>query len=236
MNSFLESFGANLTVIAALFAIFLFFAKAFWEVIAFEKTLRDDHWQKVRDLNNHFRKEHIEPRIQRLHYEVSRSGFRWGVNFLKGFLYEPNAVTGENELLSNDKIKESLADLNDSMTAENPRMDDDARKFLYSNEGESFFSVLDKLYENKRKVSARYKRMIMFCRLVGAGTLASCVLMLMGIFLQASKVEDQLQFAWLLLSVLVLLTTLVFLGITLRAKNKLSDEWEIKQIYGGEQV
>lgn len=235
MNHFLEAFGANLTVIAALFAIFLFFAKAFWEVIAFEKTLRDDNWQKVRDLNNHFRKTSIEPRIQKLYYEVYRGGFRWGVDFLKGFIYQTNDATGENELLSNEKINDALVELHDGLVAENTKIEDESKKFPYSTEGQSFFATLDSLYEGKRKINARYKRMIMFCRLVGVGTLASCILMLIGIFLHSVKKTDEIiVFTWLLISILVVVTTLVFLAITLRAKNKLSDEWEFKQIYGHE--
>lgn len=232
MSQFLEAFGANLTVVAALFAIFLFFAQAFWKLIEFEKTLRDDNWEKVRDLNNHFRKTSIEPRIQNLYYEVYRGGFRWGIDFLKVLIYQKNDATGENELLSNEKIKDALADLRDLLIAENAKIEDDSKKFPYSTEGQSFFATLDSLYEGKRKINARYKRMIMFCRLVGVGTLASCLLMLIGIFLQSvKKADDIVVFTWLLISILVIVTTLVFLAITLRAKNKLSDEWERKQIY-----
>ncbi|WKZ60533.1 MAG: hypothetical protein QY309_03445 [Cyclobacteriaceae bacterium] len=235
MSQFLEAFGTNLTVIAALFAIFLFFAQAFWKLIEFEKTLRDDNWQKVRDLNNHFRKASIEPRIQKLYYEVYKGGFRWGVDFLKGFIYQTNDATGENELLPNEKIKEALTELHDGLVAENTKIDDESKKFPYSIEGQSFFATLDSLYEGKRKINSRYKRMIMFCRLVGAGTLASCLLMLIGIFLQAGKMTDEkIMLIWLLISILVVVTTLVFLAVTLHAKNKLSDEWEFKQIYGNE--
>jgi hypothetical protein len=236
MEQLLNAIQPGLTILAALIALFFGSIRLFWFFFSYDKELRAENLDKVKELNANYRKKNIEQRIFDLIKQSRVGGFHWGFDSVVENIFDHNYdfATGQTtRLLKSGTDIETYIDSVDRIDVATTAQKD-AETFLYSDAGQNLFTALDSLYAKKIRINHDYQKIKLFCQVVCWCCLFMTALALTGMVMQFISKADFVVHFWFFMTISITLTGLICFGLLLHYRNVLRENWERQTLYGDE--
>lgn len=236
IEQFLQLISPNITLYSVLltFAIISFKTfKLFWK---YEKDLRDENFNRMKDLLGSFRRKYIEPIINQKLIESIEVAYENAFGPLINDLYsEPRLLNGEvvQELVNEEELKEIID--RDALIKRKENLQKFASKdldaFFSAASGGELFNKLDQLYEQKSILSKQYRTAFVRCRISSYSFLVLSVILFLGILQILGKWPEWMLFLWIFLSAQLLITGSISSICLEICRRDLANRWEELQFY-----
>ncbi len=228
VEDFLGSVQPNLTILAALFGALFLFLKLFWHFLSYEKELREENLNRVKDLlSNSLDIQIVEPLQKELGNNIML-GYRYAVSLFYPKSYNPSTQQKDHTLIvdngtnvaeiANKDLTEIVANLSGQNVAQKT--------------GQDLFIFLEKRYQKTAVFIAQYEKIKFCCRM----TWSSCLILglLSAVGMPVYLIHDNLLLIhfWIFTSASIAILGLYFFTKLFWCRHNLIKDWEKLKIYG----
>lgn len=239
LEQFLSEIKPGLTFYALIVA-FAIGAFSFWRFLwKYEKELRAEHIEQLRDLIRDFRDRNVEPVLKKQLTELARTICVQVIqNFQQDVFLEKLGPKGRTiELRSQHEIADVLKGIKDGprssrveeeVAVSEKKIDD----ILVSEAGSRLLTDLDRSYERQSALTRNYRGACRACSSCAYSSILLSVALLLGLFQALGKWPEWLRDFWILGCVeLAVLGVASFVWLEFN-RRRLSKRWEELQLYG----
>jgi len=234
LKEFLQAIRPGLTFYGVLltFTLFSFFIwRFFWK---YEKELRNENIDRLKDLMVGFRHTHVEPFLKRKLIEARENAYEITINGLLTDLYPKDKMLLDDKCgCVSDEIKDLISEssLKDRLNYLK-RADKVIEDFFSTSSGNDFLDQIDQQYYRKSSIFKQYYDACKACRHLANASLFLSIMLAIGILRISIKWPDMLFFFWFLISIQTFAYGIYSFIQLERYRRDLLQMWEELQLYG----